>query len=141
MHTHDQRARQLLLGYPAGLAPSTWRLTSSSTHGVRKGELTSQTQGSKILVSALPVDVKEHEIQVRDRLNTSLQVTNIVALDLQDLFHKTVGPLHDLILIYNSAGNFKGMAIISFQRTGDAVLAKTKYDGKLVDGREGFFFF
>jgi THO complex subunit 4 len=52
----------------------------------------------------------------------------------QELFKKTVGPLKESFLIYNSQGKSKGMAIVSFQRPGDAVVARTKYDGKIVDG-------
>jgi THO complex subunit 4 len=47
-----------------------------------------------------------------------------------------VGPLQDAFLIYNSQGKSKGMAVVTFQRPGDAALARTKYDGKIVDGRE-----
>jgi hypothetical protein len=30
------------------------------------------------------------------------------------------------------------MAVVSFQRSEDAALAKTKYDGKFIDGRKFF---
>jgi THO complex subunit 4 len=55
---------------------------------------------------------------------------------LQDLFQKTVGPLKDSFLIYNSEGRSKGMAVVIFQRPGDAAVARTKYNGKIVDGRK-----
>ena len=54
---------------------------------------------------------------------------------LQELFRKTVGPLRDVFLIYNSQGHSKGMAIVTFQRKGDAAVARAKYHGKVVDGR------
>lgn len=54
----------------------------------------------------------------------------------QELFRKTVGPLKDVFLIYNSQGRSKGMAIVAFQRPTDAAVARAKYDGKFVDGRE-----
>jgi hypothetical protein len=47
----------------------------------------------------------------------------------QDLFRKTVGPLKDLFIIYNSQGLSKGMAVVSFQRPGDAAVARSKYNG------------
>jgi THO complex subunit 4 len=47
-----------------------------------------------------------------------------------------VGPLRDAFLIYNSQGKSKGMAVVTFQRSGDAAVARAKYDGKIVDGRE-----
>jgi len=53
----------------------------------------------------------------------------------QELFKKTVGPLKDFFLVYNNQGNSKGMAIVTFAKPGDAVLARQKYDGKIVDGR------
>ncbi|KAJ8516252.1 hypothetical protein ONZ45_g6404 [Pleurotus djamor] len=33
-------------------------------------------------------------------------------------------------------GKSKGMAVVSFIRAGDAVVARTKYNGKIVDGRK-----
>jgi THO complex subunit 4 len=47
-----------------------------------------------------------------------------------------VGPLKESFLVYNSQGNSKGMAVVTFQRPGDALAAQAKYDGKIVDGRE-----
>ena len=47
-----------------------------------------------------------------------------------------MGPLKDAFLIYNSQGKSKGMAVVTFQRPGDADIARAKYDGKIVDGRE-----
>ena len=55
---------------------------------------------------------------------------------LQQLFSKTVGPVKDAFIVYNSQGRSKGMAVVSFQRSTDAALARTKYNGKIVDGRE-----
>lgn len=53
---------------------------------------------------------------------------------MQELFRKTVGPLKESFLIYNSAGRSKGMAVVTFQRPGDAAAARAKFDGKIVDG-------
>jgi THO complex subunit 4 len=58
----------------------------------------------------------------------------------QELFRKTVGPLKDSFLICNPQGASKGMAIVVFQRPEDAAVARTKYDGKIVDGRTCLFF-
>ena len=58
-----------------------------------------------------------------------------ILMTLQELFRKTVGPLRDVFLIYNSQGHSKGMAIVAFQRKGDAAVARAKYHGKVVDGR------
>lgn len=55
---------------------------------------------------------------------------------LQELFRKTVGPLKEVFLIYNSQGRSKGMAVVAFQRSGDAAVARAKYDGKFIDGRK-----
>lgn len=47
-----------------------------------------------------------------------------------------MGPLKESFLVYNSQGKSKGMAVVAFQRPGDAMVARAKYDGKFVDGRE-----
>lgn len=57
----------------------------------------------------------------------------------QALFTKTVGPVKDVFMIFNSQGRTKGMAVVTFQRAGDANIARAKYDGKIVDGRESHF--
>ncbi|KAL1746703.1 hypothetical protein HDZ31DRAFT_80974 [Schizophyllum fasciatum] len=71
--------------------------------------------GSKIFISHLPTDVGQVEVE--------------------ELFKKTVGPLRDAFLVYNSQGHSKGMAVVTFQRKTDAALARAKYHGKVVDGR------
>lgn len=38
-------------------------------------------------------------------------------------------------MVYNSQGKSKGMAIVMFQRPGDAAVAQKKYHGKIVDAR------
>lgn len=53
----------------------------------------------------------------------------------QELFKKTVGPLREVFMVYNSQGKSKGMAIVVFQRPGDAAVAQKKYHGKIVDAR------
>jgi hypothetical protein len=53
----------------------------------------------------------------------------------QELFKKTVGPLRESFMVYNSQGKSKGMAIVIFQRPGDAAVAQKKYNGKIVDAR------
>ena len=49
---------------------------------------------------------------------------------------KTIGPVRDSFLVYNSQGLSKGMAVVSFVRQSDAVRAKNKYDQKMIDNRE-----
>jgi len=46
-----------------------------------------------------------------------------------------VGPLKEVFIVYNSQGRSKGMAVVVFQRPGDAEVARTKYHGKIVDAR------
>ncbi|KAI6106934.1 hypothetical protein EDD16DRAFT_1489504 [Pisolithus croceorrhizus] len=99
---HSQK--RSLLGSPAGQIQPAWRDPKPDVE-----------PGSKILLSRLPPDVSETEVE--------------------DLFRKTVGPLREVFLVYNSQGRSKGMAVISFQRPGDAAVARAKYDGKFVDGR------
>ncbi|KAJ7927588.1 hypothetical protein B0H13DRAFT_2229283 [Mycena leptocephala] len=107
-------AKRQLLGNHAGQAPPAWRAAGPSTgpysavNGQARGRQVPTEQGSKIFLSRLPMD---------------------------ELFKKTVGPLRESFLIYNSQGKSKGMAVVVFQRPGDAVVARSKYDGKIVDGR------
>ncbi|KAH7919047.1 hypothetical protein BV22DRAFT_1041269 [Leucogyrophana mollusca] len=99
--------KRQLLGNQAGAIPPAWKDA--------KDKQKAQEQGSKILLSRLPTDVGETEIE--------------------ELFQKTVGPLKEVFLIYNSQGRSKGMAVVAFQRSGDAAVARAKYDGKFIDGR------
>ncbi|KAF9023654.1 hypothetical protein BDZ89DRAFT_989743 [Hymenopellis radicata] len=110
--------KQQLLGNQAGHVAPAWRANTSGANGVAgsSGKAKQITNpGSKILLSRLPVDVPEKEVD--------------------ELFKKTVGPLKESFLIYNSQGKSKGMAIVSFQHTEHAAVAKAKYDGKYIDGR------
>ncbi|KAH7886848.1 hypothetical protein F5I97DRAFT_1870706 [Phlebopus sp. FC_14] len=102
LHSYHNTKRNLL-GNQAGLVAPAWR------------DQKPKEQGSKILLSRLPLDVGETEVE--------------------ELFTKTVGPLKEAFLIYNSQGRSKGMAVVSFQRVGDATIARAKYDGKFIDGR------
>ncbi|KAK0203814.1 hypothetical protein DFS33DRAFT_1260979 [Desarmillaria ectypa] len=109
--------KQQVLGNNAGHVAPAWRVAGSSAANASagKGKQAASQAGSKILLSRLPVDVSEKEVE--------------------ELFRKTVGPLKDSFIVYNSQGKSKGMAIISFQKPGDAAVARSKYDGKFVDGR------
>ena len=40
------------------------------------------------------------------------------------------------MLFYNDKGLPKGMALVGFQKDGDAALAADKYDGRFVDNSE-----
>lgn len=42
-------------------------------------------------------------------------------------------------MVYNNQGKSRGMAVVTFTRPGDAAVARTKYNGKIVDGREFSF--
>ncbi|PFH48020.1 hypothetical protein AMATHDRAFT_66366 [Amanita thiersii Skay4041] len=100
------------INYAAASSSSAMAMASSSSSLVNGKAKETE---SKILISKLPLDVGEIEVE--------------------ELFKKTVGPLKDVFLIYNSQGRSKGMAVVTFQRPGDAVIARSKYDGKIVDGR------
>ncbi|KAF9262238.1 hypothetical protein L218DRAFT_929416 [Marasmius fiardii PR-910] len=106
--------KQRVLGSTASQVPPAWRTPGQPNipSGVNNR---SHLLGSKILLSQLPTDVGEKEVD--------------------ELFNKTVGPLKGSFIIYNSAGRSKGMAVVWFQRPGDAAVAQAKYDGKFVDGR------
>ncbi|KAI0760125.1 hypothetical protein C8Q74DRAFT_203652 [Fomes fomentarius] len=102
---HSQKQRMLGNPHPAPAWRPNARTASSSNSEV----------GSKILLSRLPADVVENEVEV--------------------LFSRTVGPVKEVLLVYNSQGKSRGMAIVSFSRPGDATVARAKYNGKIVDGR------
>ncbi|OSD01408.1 hypothetical protein PYCCODRAFT_1468584 [Trametes coccinea BRFM310] len=104
-HTHKQR----VLGNPSTQPAPAWRPNAKAAPG------SSADLGSKILISRLPLDVVENEVEV--------------------LFSRTVGPVKDVFMVYNSQGRSKGMAVVTFARSGDASIARAKYNGKIVDGR------
>jgi len=101
--------KKQLLAQKAGRAPPAWKTESSEKKG--KG-----TPGSKIMISGLPPDVTQDE--------------------LEGLFQKTVGPVKHAFFIYNNQGMPKGMAVVEFTRLGDAGMARNKYNTKVIDGRK-----
>ncbi|CAK5262149.1 unnamed protein product [Mycena citricolor] len=108
--------KRQVLGNHAGRAPPAWRGSNVGAYAKGKEVADGETAGgSRIFLSRLPTDVGENEVE--------------------ELFKKTVGPLRESFLIYNSQGRSKGMAVVTFQRPGDAAVAREKYDGKIVDGR------
>jgi len=70
-------------------------------------------QGSKIIVSNLPVDVTEQQIK--------------------ELFNVQIGKVSRVTLTYGQDGKSKGVATIQFAQKGDAKKAYDRYDGKLID--------
>ncbi|GBE88613.1 hypothetical protein BKA93DRAFT_801971 [Sparassis latifolia] len=123
MQAHPQYVRlsayhgpkRQLLGNQAGSAPPAWRINQPATAKRPIGSMNAVEKGSKILLSRLPLDVGESEVEL--------------------LFTKTVGPVKDVFLVYNSQAKSKGMAVVTFQRPGDAAVARQKYNGKIVDGK------
>lgn len=95
------------MGSPAANVAPAWKVNAQAK---KKQKLQEE---SKILLSRLPVDVGDAEVE--------------------ELFKKTVGPVKEAFIIYNSHAQSKGMAIATFQRPGDAAVAKAKFDGKYVD--------
>ena len=63
----------------------------------------------------------------------------VLVLHEQILFSKTVGPVKEVFMVYNSQGKSRGMAVVTFVRAGDAAVARVKYNGKIVDGRKSSF--
>ena len=47
---------------------------------------------------------------------------------------KTVGPVQDSFIVYNNQGNSKGMAVVAFHKPESAIIARQKYNGKIIDG-------
>ncbi|CDO77088.1 hypothetical protein BN946_scf184473.g32 [Trametes cinnabarina] len=131
-HTHKQR----VLGNPSAQPAPAWRPNAKAAASGSRAD-----PGSKILISRLPLDVEENEVEVRpspDRLTLHQKwlTCSVLWLSLlQILFSKTVGPVKEVFMVYNSQGRSKGMAVVSFARAGDAAVARAKYNGKIVDGR------
>ncbi|KAI9509257.1 hypothetical protein F5148DRAFT_978611 [Russula earlei] len=105
-------AQQVPPAWRTSLGIGSTAATNGSTAHLSKKNL---QRGSKILLSNLPMDVVETEVE--------------------ELFKRTIGPVKDLFLIYNSQGRPKGMAIVTFHRPTDAGVARSKYDGKVIDGK------
>ncbi|RPD55997.1 hypothetical protein L227DRAFT_579211 [Lentinus tigrinus ALCF2SS1-6] len=105
-HSHKQH----ILGNQGARPAPAWKPNARAAASGSGSEV-----GSKILLSRLPADVVEDEVEI--------------------LFSKTVGPVKEVIMVYNSQGKSRGTAIVSFTRPGDAVVARAKYNGKIVDGR------
>ncbi|KAJ3006756.1 hypothetical protein NUW54_g3815 [Trametes sanguinea] len=49
---------------------------------------------------------------------------------MQELFSRTVGPVKDVFMVYNSRGQSKGMAVVTFARSGDASVARASTIGR-----------
>ncbi|KAI9438596.1 hypothetical protein H4582DRAFT_184044 [Lactarius indigo] len=111
--------KRQLTGTSAGQVAPAWRSTNGAAAANGSTSPLSKKaalqRGSKILLSNLPMDVAESEIE--------------------ELFKRTVGPIKDMFIIYNSQGRSKGMAVVTFQRATDAISARSKYDGKVIDGK------
>ncbi|TFK46865.1 hypothetical protein OE88DRAFT_1687269 [Heliocybe sulcata] len=110
---HGPKAR--VLGNTANHIPPAWRANNAVSLPTGPSAKVQAQPGSKIFISNLPMDVSEKEVE--------------------ELFQKTVGPLKDVLLVYNSQGRSKGMAVVTFQRSGDAAAARSKYHNKIVDGK------
>ncbi|KDQ58719.1 hypothetical protein JAAARDRAFT_34574 [Jaapia argillacea MUCL 33604] len=96
--------------------PQTSRAFQNGPHVPNRTKTQEPAKGSKVMVSNLPMDVGEKEVE--------------------ELFSKTVGPLQEVFLVYNSNGRSKGIAVVTFQRAGDAQIARMKYHHKIVDSKK-----
>ncbi|KZT04501.1 uncharacterized protein LAESUDRAFT_715547 [Laetiporus sulphureus 93-53] len=116
LHSYHN-AKSQMLGNKAGHAPPAWRTAPvpGIVGGPGKRPAPPPEKGSKILLSNLPPDVGDSEVEM--------------------LFTKTVGPVRDTFIVYNSQGHSKGMAVVTFKRSSDAAIARAKYHQKIVDGR------
>ncbi|KAF8531143.1 hypothetical protein JB92DRAFT_250045 [Gautieria morchelliformis] len=112
-HGFSSNNKRAVVGNTAGTVPPAWRTTVAQPHDRRE---TRPAVGSKILMSQLPVET------VHER-------------DIEELFAETIGPVFNVFIVYNSNGRSKGMAVVNFQRSGDAAEARRKYNGKIIDGR------
>lgn len=89
---------------------------------------------NKINISNLPLDVKEPEIRVWRCLCFHRRRVANRPTPIQDLFAKTVGPVRETQLFFDSKGQSKGIGSVVFSRKEDALKAVTMYNGRLIDG-------
>ncbi|KAI0000182.1 hypothetical protein BJV74DRAFT_766950 [Russula compacta] len=113
--------KRQLIGTSAGQVAPAWRTlngtggTAATNGNIAPPSKKALQRGSKILLSNLPMDVAEAEVE--------------------ELFKRTVGAVKDMFMIHNNQGRSKGMAIVTFHRPTDAGVARSKYDGKVIDGK------
>ncbi|KAF7791638.1 hypothetical protein EIP86_002658 [Pleurotus ostreatoroseus] len=129
-YNNYHNTKRQLVGYQPGLAAPAWKTNQQA----RKTSGTQAQQGSKILLSRLPPDVSQDEVEVRVDPRSEFWFSSPWTRK-QTLFVKTVGPVKEAFIVYNNQANSKGMAIITFQRSEDAMVARKKYNGKIIDGR------
>jgi THO complex subunit 4 len=152
---HGQKKQ--LLKQQAGNAPPAWKGQQQQLKANAKG---GNARKSRILLSELPKDVLPEEVVVSVLVSSRwwwiyqkrIALWRILSMlpyspaclqhrvywqVSQALFSKTVGPVkeEDTFIVYNNKGDSRGMAIVTFQREADAYAARTKYNGKLIDGR------
>ncbi|KAF5311093.1 hypothetical protein D9619_008160 [Psilocybe cf. subviscida] len=111
----NNNAKGRLVGNRAGQPAPAWKPMPGVPQANGANGRGKAAAESRIFLSRLPIDVAEKEVE--------------------ELFSKTVGPVKDSFLVYNSQGLSKGMAVVTFHRPGDALIARARYDGKVVDGR------
>ncbi|KAF8524385.1 hypothetical protein BU17DRAFT_63371 [Hysterangium stoloniferum] len=126
-HVSTSTNKRIVTGNTAGIVAPAWK-SSYAAHTAnirrqadgdtipRRREIRKTQTGSKILMSQLPTDSVEEN-------------------DIEELFRETIGPVFNVFAIYNSQGKSKGMAVVHFQRPGDAIEARRRYNGKIIDGR------
>jgi len=128
-HNHGHGAKRQLIGNQARQVPPAWRAnnipTSQTTPASPKGK---EVQGSRIFISGLPTDVREKEVEVGSYFPPTATNAPKTSFTIKEF----VGPLKEVFIVYNSHSSSKGMAVVTFQRPGDAVLARNKYHGKIV---------
>ncbi|KAG8960839.1 hypothetical protein FRC03_006082 [Tulasnella sp. 419] len=101
--------RQQVLGQGPRSVPPAWRGPQPTmTRPPKRSE-----DGSKILVTGLPLDVSAKEVA--------------------ELFVSTVGPVKEHWVVYDPTGKSKGVAFVHFARPADAGQARLKYNNKIVD--------
>ena len=124
-HNRGHGAKRQLIGNQARQVPPAWRTnnipTSQTAPASTKGK---DVQGSRLFISSLPTDAREKEVEVGSCVPPIATNVPKTSFTIKELFKKTVGPLN---IVYNSHSSSKGMAVITFQRPGDTVLARNKY--------------
>lgn len=72
-------------------------------------------QGSKVIVSNLPLDVTEQQVK--------------------ELFSSSIGPLKKVVMSFRANGQSTGNCTVEFQRAEDGNRAYNQYNNRLIDGK------
>ncbi|CAO1635373.1 unnamed protein product [Sympodiomycopsis kandeliae] len=110
-------AKAAAIGAKAGNAVAAAAATANRNKPlVIPGRTPGGNQGSKIIVSNLPLDVTEAQVK--------------------ELFATTIGPLRKVTMSFRANGQSTGQVTVEFQRGEDAAKAYAQYNDRVIDEKK-----